>query len=1084
MIRDFFRDDELGRGEPRNLLRWAALFGVGAFLLYALTVARGVFPGMSAVLMTQVAGLDTARVPDHPLWRLLAGGVARLPWLALPLRLNLFSALLGGLSVALIFRLLARRTWEMLGSDADDRDALWAARLAGAAAALFLGLSTACWSAATRLHPAAFELLLTLVAFDLLERYNRGGGMGFAYLLALLTGVSALESVAMLALAPFFIVGLLSSIYRRWGSVRWIQLLGLTVTGLAGVYISLWLADGVTVAAGELNLRTLAAVLARTQLRALGALVPRVGWVAVLLLGYVPWLLLLFTGRDALNFGKSLFDRFFHTCLTVLVGLMLFDIPGTPWARIGRGGRLVVLPYLLTAWVAAYLMAYWCVRFRERDKTATDDDEDDDDTRATGTELADGAAAREPRQVYAGLLALGLGVCLLVAGGLHGREAHGGRGDFMDACARDVLATLGSRTWLATDGSLDPHLQLLARVERRPVNLIRLSRDRDRGELQVLKRQIAEEPLFADRVVRMQNAADLGAQAFLQEWLASDTNAPAHVAVLGPSVFWSEAGLQPLPERLLLGGVRSIQPAELAQRVADHQAFWDVQRPVLAQRGGPFDAVEVHRQNLRRQTGLVGNSLGVMLQDHDQDARAYEVFTQVMALDPDNISAVINRYALFRGGQYPDDQALLEAALTRVSQRVGERPAFSVITRLYGEIRTPAVLASLGWHWNLAQQPRRAETEMRRAIETATGEARSAYLLTLAGMQLGSEEDARGEPIYRELLEKNPQDTQALLGMVRVALLQGQTGAAYEWLERVRAAGSNEASVPLLKAAIQMREGRKAEARRTLQDLVDRHPKHLQAWALLASLLIAEGQAAEVETKVLPRMERATGPSGGVHYLIYLTRGYVELAKGPSGWKAARQAFLSALSLRPKLPAVRSEVLKLDWRLGDAASGEVHARELLRSDRDHALANCLLGALLLGRREIAAAEDHYRRSVQRQPTALALNGMAECLRQLGRLPEAEVAVRQALELGPAYGPSWDTLACVLLDLRRTDEAVQAARQAVSLAGGDARLRLTLARAITAQGDRTEARAVLDPLVRRLDTLPAELRQAVQELTAR
>ncbi len=1078
----YFQEEDEWRGEPPRLLLLSGLFGLAALILYGLTVSHGVFPGVSAVLMTQIAGLEPPRVPDHPLWRLLAAGVAKVPLLTLPLRLNLLSGILGGLAVALTFRLMASRVWRMLGADvADDREALRASRLAGAAAAIFLGLSTVCWSAATRLHPACLELVLALLALNLLERYDVRGGVGSAHLLALLTGIGALESPAVLALAPFLIVSILVLIYQRRGRVRWRFLLGLTAAGLLGVALSLLLAACVAVSDGDLSWRTLAVLLVRNQAAELRAWMPRVGWVSVLLLGYLPWLLLQFTGRDALNFGKLIFDRVLHTCLTVIVALMVFDIPGTPWARIGRGGRMVVLPYLLTAWVASYLMAYWYVRFRDRGENASDDEHQNTQKSAP---VAARSAGLGLGQAFAGLMALGLSAVLLIAGGLHGREAHGGRGDFMDACARDVLATLGSRTWLATDGSLDPHLQLLTLAEHRPLKLVRLNRDRDRIVIRTLQQQIAADTLFAGRSVRLQNSAALGATAFLQEWLSSDTNACSQVAILGISSPWTEAGLHPLPDRLIFGGAPVGGTPDLAQRVATHQVFWKAQRPILAKQARPFDYVEVHRQNARRLTGLVGNSLGVMLQDHGQNERAYEVYRQIGEFDPDNISVTLNRYALLRTGLHAEDRPFVEKAIARARDRMGLEPSFIRITRMYGEIRAPAVLAAVGWTWNMSHQPRLAESEMRRAIEVAADEARPSYLLTLAGMQLASEEDARGEPIYRELLAKNPQDPQALLGMARVEFLRGHAASASEWLTRVRATGSTDASIPLLQAALQMREGRPAEARKTLQELVDRHPKHLQAWAMLASLLIAEGQTAEVETTVLPRMERVAGPSGGVHYLTYLTRGYVEQAKGPAGWKAARQAFLSALSLRPGLPTIRDEVLKLDHRLGDAASAEVHARELLRTDREHALANYLLGTILQRRGETEAAADLFRRSVQRKPTALALNDLAESLRRLGRLPEAETAARQALELAPKFGLAWDTLACVLLDLRRSDEAVQAARKAVSLAGGDARLRLTLARAVAAQGDRTEVQAILEPLVRRLDTLPAELRQAVQELLGR
>ena len=42
-------------------------------------------------------------------------------------------------------------------------------------------------------------------------------------------------------------------------------------------------------------------------------------------------------------------------------------------------------------------------------------------------------------------------------------ECRGGRGAFADRCAKEILDRLGTRTWFVTDGTLDPHLQIMAK---------------------------------------------------------------------------------------------------------------------------------------------------------------------------------------------------------------------------------------------------------------------------------------------------------------------------------------------------------------------------------------------------------------------------------------------------------------------------------------------------------------------------------------------------------------------------------------------------------------------------------------------
>ena len=91
--------------------------------------------------------------------------------------------------------------------------------------------------------------------------------------------------------------------------------------------------------------------------------------------------------------------------------------------------------------------------------------------------------------------------------------------------------------------------------------------------------------------------------------------------------------------------------------------------------------------------------------------------------------------------------------------------------------------------------------------------------------------------------------------------------------------------------------------------------------------------------------------------------------------------------LRPDVPGVRDMILQLDIRMNDQERAELHARQTLRLNRNHALANVMgtcasmHGSMVTGR--------FSKRSVDADPKFAAMNDYAECLRRMRRYGEAE-----------------------------------------------------------------------------------------------
>ena len=90
--------------------------GLAAFALYLFTLAPGLMPGDTGDMIQAAATLREAHPPGYPLYALLGKLFVALPVGTIPYRVNLMSAFLGGLSVALVFLCLVLLTRQALAA--------------------------------------------------------------------------------------------------------------------------------------------------------------------------------------------------------------------------------------------------------------------------------------------------------------------------------------------------------------------------------------------------------------------------------------------------------------------------------------------------------------------------------------------------------------------------------------------------------------------------------------------------------------------------------------------------------------------------------------------------------------------------------------------------------------------------------------------------------------------------------------------------------------------------------------------------------------------------------------------------------
>lgn len=86
-------------------------------------------------------------------------------------------------------------------------------------------------------------------------------------------------------------------------------------------------------------------------------------------------------------------------------------------------------------------------------------------------------------------------------------------------------------------------------------------------------------------------------------------------------------------------------------------------------------------------------------------------------------------------------------------------------------------------------------------------------------------------------------------------------------------------------------------------------------------------------------------------------------------------------------------------------------------------------------RQLRAAIDGYHTALTQWPkNPTALIGIGNCYYALGELENAETAFRKAIRLHPTSGPAFNNLAQILFEQGRKQEALTAAKKAISLGG--------------------------------------------------
>ena len=1014
---------------------FAGAFGLVAAIIYICSMANYAFPGESAHLMVVWKGfsIDTVGYPFMAVFAKALGGG------------NIIAPICGIVAVITFFHLVtAFIGWRVRNENIVSRRHRISLVAAIAATAVFL-VTPAVRQAATHLEPRMFDFTWALLCFAIslpFFRLSKGWSLLFPVILGAMVALGFCDSALFLAFAPFYLA-LVVMMALAHDRKPYASLFLFALAGLVTLLVAVNVLDVGLVATFKSIAKELKAYRGTP------------GWIFVLLFTTLPFIIAILSSGRAFTEKPGLVPWLFHGAMSFVV-ILAVATPLSPSSLMEPYGILPVATSAFAAAVAGYLVAFWWVNRRH----------------AVGL-------------IAGGILAFVLAVTCI----WNIFTFDGDAGGFADKVARRVVSDLGSRRWLVTDGTLDDHLCLIAAEAGKDIHLVSLARDLDQKYLEQLGEIVEKEGVGGSKNGSLRLSLSLGVLPFVQDWFASDPTAAKDVAIFGAPDLWYSAGLTPVPEFLFFGADEKIVP--------DWTGWKEFDAILKAPKGwGSYhdrkvsNPVDRMRFNLRRHIGFVANNRGVYLQDQKKDDEAFAMYELVLnEIDRDNICAIFNEVGMV-GQNHPqatkkkkDLERMLKAAVEDKSRRY-------LLWRLgtyYGYIRNPDTFVRLGHAWARSGRRGDALSQSRRAIDFVPTDNKTILLNMMAALYASENDQKKSRFIYEAVLAKDAKDHDALIGMMRLELLNGNSKKALEYLQRAAENSGEGKRAKIELAMVAMMKNDLTQAKTLLKKAVDFDTKNMQAWSLLAAVTMQQIDAAkdgkekekllkELENEIMPSMENRAADQ--FDYYLQATKGFVLLRKGEEKRKEARDAFVAAAKARPDISATQDMVLGLDITLDDKENAQVHAKDVLRRNRKAPLANYVMGSLALGKGEYANAEAYLRIAADApQPVVLALNDLAEVLRRTKNFVEAERYARKATEKAPGLYVAWETLGSVLMDAGHSlDEAEACIRKACELSKdkngheADIRMLVSLARVQVRRNDVQHAKVTIRKVRSRIKEL--------------
>ena len=303
------------------------------------------------------------------------------------------------------------------------------------------------------------------------------------------------------------------------------------------------------------------------------------------------------------------------------------------------------------------------------------------------------------------------------------------------------------------------------------------------------------------------------------------------------------------------------------------------------------------------------------------------------------------------------------------------------------------------------------------------------------------------EKIYRRVLDRHPDDPNALHFLGLVMLQDGQPGPAAEMIERAIEVDGGVADYHANLGLALRRLGRLDDAIAAYRRAIGLRPDDADAHNNLGAALSAADRADEAAAALRRAIELRPDWADPLNNLGVVLKALGDL-------EAAVEAYRRAVAIRPDHADAHynlGNALAAAGRPDEAAAAFRRVAEL---EPDSADAHFRLGNALYAAENYEGARAALRRAVELRPDHWeARNNLGNALRELRLDEEAVTEYRRALAVKPDAAVAYGNLGAALGAVGRVDEAVAAYRACLDRDPGNAAARHMLA-ALT--GETTKA----------------------------
>lgn len=310
----------------------------------------------------------------------------------------------------------------------------------------------------------------------------------------------------------------------------------------------------------------------------------------------------------------------------------------------------------------------------------------------------------------------------------------------------------------------------------------------------------------------------------------------------------------------------------------------------------------------------------------------------------------------------------------------------------------------------------------------------------------------QAEQIYRQILQADPQQPDALYFLGVIAHQNGQNEVATDYLRRAVQIKPDVSAFHNTLATVYLALGELDEAVASCQRALRFGPDYAEAHHNLGIALQTQGKIGEAVASY--RQALILKPES-VETLNNLGGAYQSVGK----LEEAATHYQRALELRPEYVEAHNNlanVRKQQGRLDEAVAGYRRALEI-RPDFPEVHNN--LGMVLQDQGKVDEAMASFQQALQIRPQyAEALNNLGCALSELGKLNEAVSSFHRALQTRHNYAEAFNNLGNTLRTQGRYDQAVLSFNRALQINPDFAAAHSNLGSVLQAQGSHDEALA--------------------------